>query len=260
VEVFMSDPIRTTQEKRLLHIVLDRPDKRNALNVELCQQLVQALDHADADPRVGAILLTGEGPAFCAGMDLREALEAPPTEINRTQEQLFSVGARMGTPIVAAVHGPAIAGGMGLVANCHVVVASAKATFGLTEVRLGLWPFLIYQSVVQAVGERRTIELALTGRLFGAAEAREYGLVHEVTSGEAVQERAAEIASRLSEASPTAVRSGLMFVQESRGKHGRMVNDLARDLRNQIWNGDDFREGLKAFWERREPRWPSIRQ
>jgi enoyl-CoA hydratase/carnithine racemase len=256
----MPDFIRIARENRLLRVVLNRPEKRNALNVEFCQQLVQALDHANADPRVGAILLSGEGPAFCAGMDLREALEAPPGEVNRTQEQLFTVGSRLGTPIVAAVHGPAIAGGTGLVANCHVAVASDNATFGLTEIRLGLWPFLIFGPVMQAVGERRAIELALTGRVFGAAEAKEYGLVHEVTSPEAVLERAAEIALQLSQGSATAIRSGLMFTEESRGKHGKAVNDLARDLRSQVWKSADFREGLKAYWEKREARWPSIRQ
>jgi enoyl-CoA hydratase/carnithine racemase len=256
----MPDLITTTQEKRLLRVVLNRPDKRNALNLELCHQLVQALDHADADPRVGAILLTANGSAFCAGMDLREALDAPPAEINRAQEQLFSAGARLRTPIVAAVHGPAIAGGTGLVANCQVVVASDDATFGLTEIRLGLWPFLIFRPVVQAMGERRAIELALTGRIFGAAEAQAYGLVHSVVPAASLSERATEIASRLAEASPTAVRSGLMFVEEVRGKDGRAASGLARDLRNQIWKSEDFREGLHAFWDKREPKWPSIRQ
>jgi enoyl-CoA hydratase/carnithine racemase len=256
----MPEFIQTSQEGRLLRVLLNRPEKRNALNLEFCHRLVQTLDHADADPRIGAILLEAAGTAFCAGMDLTEACTASPSEINRVQEQLFSFGARLGSPIVAAVQGPAIAGGTGVVANCHIAIAAEEATFGLTEVRIGLWPFLIHRPMTLAVGERRAIELALTGRVFGAAEAKEYGLVHEVVSAGRVRERALEVARGLASACPIAIRSGLMFTKEVRGKDQRQANDLARDLRTQIWKSGDFREGLAAFHEKRDPRWPSIRQ
>lgn len=256
----MPDFIQVKQEDRVLHIILNRPEKRNALNIDFCQQLVQTLDHADSDRSVGAVLVTANGPTFCAGMDLLEAQSVAAGEINRVQEQLFCVGSRIGTPIVAAVHGGAIAGGTGLVANCHIAIASEDATFGLTEVRIGLWPFLIYRTVVAAVGERRAIELALTGRIFSALEGKEYGLVQEVVPRSELIGRATTVAKQLSEASPSAVRSGLMFVQELRGKDSRQANDLARDLRTQIWKSADFREGLAAFRDKREPRWPSVRQ
>ena len=101
-------------------------------------------------------------------------------EINTVHEQLFTIGARLTKPLIAGVHGAALAGGAGLVANCHIVVAGPQASFGLTEIRLGLWPFLVYRAVASAMGERRTLELSLTGRIFGSSEAREFGLVHEL--------------------------------------------------------------------------------
>src|SRR5579864_760179 len=173
--------LEITQTGRVLHLALNRPEKRNALNLSLCSELVNALDRADADPSVGAILLTGNGKAFCAGMDLQEVLQTDRGELDRVHEQLFTSGFRLRKPIIAGVHGPAVAGGTGLAANAHILVASEDAHFGLTEVRIGLWPILIFRAVKAAVGERRATELALTGRWFQGREAYDYGLVHELS-------------------------------------------------------------------------------
>ena len=254
----MTDLLEVNREGRLLRITLNRPEKRNALSIELCHQLVITLDHAAADPHVGAILLSANGKSFCAGMDLSEILAADLKEASRVQEQLFSVSTRLTTPIVAAVQGAALAGGTGLVANCHVVIASEDATFGLTEIRLGLWPFLIFRSVALAIGERRATELALTARILNAQEAHGYGLVSEVCAGDALGAHAAEIARRLAYASPTAVRSGLMFVQEIRQRDSHQAAEFARSIRMQVLEGGDFQEGVHAFQEKREPRWPSL--
>jgi enoyl-CoA hydratase/carnithine racemase len=254
----MADLIETDRQGRLLRITLNRPDKRNALNIELCRQLVVALERAAADAHVGAVLLTAKGKAFCAGMDLTEVLAADTAEIHRVQEQLFTIGVRSTIPVVAAVHGAALAGGTGLVANCHVVVAAEDALFGLTEVRIGLWPFLIFRPVAAAVGERRAVELALTGRTFGAWEARDYGLVHEIAAPADLEQRAAEIGFVLANSSPTAVRSGLMFVQEIQHCDWRQVGEIARLARNRVFEGPDFHEGVRAFQEKRAPQWPSL--
>src|SRR5216683_6740607 len=172
--------IETRLDGRVLHIVLNRPEKRNALNMQLCQELVGAFHHADRDHTAGCILLYGNGPGFCSGMDLAEARDADPLHVMELQEKLFTVINRTRTPIVAAVHGAALAGGSGLAANAHIIVAGPDAKFGMTEIRVGLWPVLVYRAVELAVGERRATELCLTGRIFGAEEAREYGLVTEV--------------------------------------------------------------------------------
>jgi enoyl-CoA hydratase/carnithine racemase len=255
----MSDLLQVTRQERLLRIALNRPEKRNALNVTLCRELVSALEHADADRGIGAVLLTGNGKSFCAGMDLSEVLSADAAEIHRVQEQLFTVGVRLTKPIVAAVHGAALAGGTGLVANCHIVIAATDAVFGLTEIHVGLWPFLIFRSVAHAVGERRTVELALTGRTFNAPEAREAGLVHEITSPDSLAERAAEIALSIAGACPTALRSGLMFVREVRGRTWEDAREIARQVREQVFRSPDFKEGIEAFLEKRPPHWPTIR-
>ena len=253
----MSELLETVREGRLLHLTLNRPDKRNALNIDLCRSLVEAIEGASRDRGVGAILLTANGSAFCAGMDLGEIAEgANSNSLNALHEQIFTCGARLEKPMVGAVAGPALGGGTGLVANCHVVVASGDATFGLTEIRLGLWPFLVFRAVSAALGERRTVELALTGRIFPAQEARELGLIHEVSAD--AEARAHEIALALSEGSPTAIQNGLSFVQQVRGLGWDRAGELARMVREDVFGSDDFAEGIRAFLEKRSPKWPSL--
>jgi len=253
----MTDVLHSVCEGRLLRLTLNRPEKRNALDTALCRTLLDALDDAAADPAVGAILLIANGRAFCAGMDLAEIeQDGRAAEIDALHERLFTIGARLAKPLIAGVQGPVLGGGVGLVANCHIVVAGPEADFGLTEIRLGLWPFLVHRAVAGALGERRTLELSLTGRIFSAAEAFQFGLVHEVCDGAAV--RACEIARTVAGFSPMAIQSGMAFVQRVRGLGRQDADAIARDARSQVFAGDDFREGIRAFREKRSPRWPSL--
>jgi methylglutaconyl-CoA hydratase len=248
--------IDVVQTGRVLRIALNRPEKRNALSVELCRALLNAVETAANDPTVGAILLTGNGPSFCAGMDLAELGSVGFDKVDQMHEQLFTLGARLVKPLIAAVDGPALGGGTGLVANCHIVVASERATFGLTEIRLAMWPFLIYRPVVTALGERRTMELALTGRIFGAAEAKEMALVHEVAA-DAVA-RAAEIAEVVAAYSPASIRTGLQFVQQLQDGGWKHAVEVARMVRADVFESEDFLEGIRAFREKRPAQWPSL--
>ncbi len=253
----MSESLQITREGRVLHLALNRPDRRNALNIDLCTSLGAALENAENDPAVGAVLLSGNGKSFCAGMDLHEVLSTTGGDVNEVHESIFTAGIRMTKPLIAAVHGAALAGGTGLAANCHVVVAADDATFGLTEIRIGLWPFVIFRTIVAALGQRRATELALTGRIFDANEARDYGLVHQVVEPAALLQRAQEIAGAIAEASPTAIHAGLAFVRDARGKSWEEAGHLARQMRNEVFRSADFQEGIRAFQEKRPPRWTS---
>lgn len=252
----MTEILEISRSGRVLTLRLNRPEKRNALNAELCRRLVRAMEAADSDPAIGAIVLAANGPAFCAGMDLAEVRPDNPDEINLAHEQLFTIGTRMVKPLIGVIAGPALGGGTGLVANCHIGIASEHATFGLTEIRLGLWPFLVFRVVTAAVGERRAVEMALTGRTFAAREAKELGLIHEVAMDPG--ERAREVAEGIAASSPTSIRSGMAFVHEVRGRNWRDAGEIAARVRNEVFQTADFREGILAFREKRRPKWPSL--
>ncbi|HKE27750.1 MAG TPA: enoyl-CoA hydratase/isomerase family protein [Bryobacteraceae bacterium] len=252
----MSDLLQSEQNGRVLRLVLNRPEKRNALNFELCRLLVDAIGHANRDPQIGVIVLAGAGDCFSAGMDIGEVQDLRPETIGNVHEQLFTLSARLSKPLIGEVQGAAYGGGVGLVANCHIVLAAEGAKFGLTEIRLGLWPFLVFRAISVALGERRAVELALTGRIFDAAEAKQMGLVQEIARD--LPKRAMEVAWQLGEASPSAIRSGLSFVHEVRGKDWEMAGLIARRVREEVFHTGDFNEGIRAFREKRKPKWPSL--
>ena len=254
----MSELLLVERQDRVVRLVMNRPQKRNALSFALCRELVDAIGHADRDLSVGAIVLAANGTCFSAGMDLEEVGGLRPEDISEVHEQLFTMPFRLNKPLIGEIDGAALGGGMGLVANCHIAMASEQARFGLTEIRLGLWPFLIFRTVLAAVGERRAVELALTGRIFGPEEAKELGLIHEVTRD--VHVRAMEVAWELSKSSPTAIRNGLTFVQEIRGKDWQKAGLIGRRMREEIFSSGDFLEGIRSFREKRLPKWPSLSQ
>jgi enoyl-CoA hydratase/carnithine racemase len=249
--------IQKKQDGRVLRITLNRPEKRNALNLALCHELVDAIDHADADHGVGAIVLNANGPVFCSGMDLQEACVIDHGELARIHERLFTTIQRVRTPIIGAVHGAALAGGTGLAANAHILYAAPNTRFGLTEIRIALWPVLIFRAVQHAIGERRTVELSLTGREFKAAEALYYGLISDVV--EHPLAKAMETAHSIAAFSPIAIGAGLDFVHQVRGRDWDHAGRVARETRDRLIANEDFKEGTQAFLEKRAPVWPSLK-
>ncbi len=253
----MSASLETSLENRVLRVVLNRPEKRNALTLALCEELAGTLERACGDKNTAAILLEARGNVFCAGMDLEEALAGNAEEHAAVHERIFTVGARLTIPLVAAVSGPALGGGLGLVANAHIVVAVQGTSFGLTEIRLGMWPFVVYRAVAAAIGERRALELALTGRIFGTNDAISWGLVHHVVPAFEFEDRAWEIASAVASFSRDTVSRGMAFVNQTRGIDLRGAGEAAARARKPVFEGPDFREGVEAFREKRPPKWRS---
>jgi len=252
--------LRTKREGRLLRITLDRPEKRNALNSDLCRELLARMEEADADRGIGAILLDAAGSIFCSGMDLEESLLPDAADRNALHKSLFSLGQRIHTPLIASVHGAALAGGIGLVATAHIALSSEDAWFSLPEIRIGMFPFVLWRPLVLAIGERRALELSLTGRKFAAPEAVAMGLVHGIIPATELATRAEGLAHELSERSPEAVRRGLALVHESREMSLNDALDHADRLRARMFQSPDYREGVWAFQEKRQPRWPSLQE
>jgi methylglutaconyl-CoA hydratase len=253
----MGERLIVRREGRVARITMNRPEARNALDSDLCSALLGAIADANADPAVGAILLDAAGSAFCAGMDLKEPGAFDSSSLVPLHVDLFSFGRDLTRPMVAAVQGPALGGGTGLALNAHIVLAGESARFGLTETRIGLWPYAIFPVVAAAVGGRKAAQLAITGRVVEAAEAAALGLADDVVPDDQLAGRAAELAAGLARGSSEAVAAGLRFLRDAEGLALDEIQRLAAERRRVAQRTADFREGVDAFLEKREPVWPS---
>jgi len=243
-----------TREKRVLRLTLDRGEQRNRLDGALCRSLAEALIEAEGDGSVGAVLLEAAGPVFsegfASGEEGGEDTEAQTLLFGRTRPWL--------KPVVAAVQGPCLGAGLGLLAQAHIVIAAQGTQFGLTEIRLGGFPFITFPALVDVMGRRRALELALTGRLFSVSEAREFGLVHEICPAFELEDRAAHTVHHLASLSPAAVGSGLEFAAQMGGLGAARAQELAVRMAQQACSSADYAEGTAARRENRAPRWPSL--
>jgi methylglutaconyl-CoA hydratase len=244
-----------------LWIRINRPDKRNALSPSLIRDLGAALDAAQADAAIRTIIITGNGKAFSSGLDLeilREISDRSHDENladSKTLAALFLRIHRFPKPVIAAVNGPAIAGGCGLATVCDFTIASTEAKFGYTEVRIGFVAAIVAVFLMRIVGEKITRDLLLTARIFDAEEALKLGLVSEVVSPDQLDARAAEIADALAANSPSSLLATKQLL--SRIPTTDIESDLnaACELNAQVRATPDCKEGVTSFLEKRKPTW-----
>jgi len=241
-------------------ITLNRPDKRNAISFELIDDLLRAFDEVAKSDAI-VVILTGAGRAFSSGMDLEnlKALVGRTAEENlqdsQTMVQMFRSLYEFPLVTIAAVNGPAIAGGTGLALLCDFTLAVPEAKFGYTEVRIGFVPAIVSTFLLRQVGEKHARDLLLTGRIIGAEEAMRMGLVNEIVAPDQLLARARELAGTLMENSPGSLRA----TKELLSDHAR--NDLDTQIDAAVRENAavrlsaDFREGISSFLEKRKPVW-----
>ncbi len=245
-------------------VTLDRPDARNAYSGEMVTSLVQALASAQADGQVRCVLLTGAGRAFSAGGDLKlmrrhaGMFEGDPFALKQNYQQgIQSVPrafAAFGKPVVAAVNGAAIGAGLDLACMCDIRVASARAKFGSTFVKLGLVPGDGGAYLLQRViGLPRTLELTLTGDIIDAQRALDIGLVHEVVEPDVLLDRAREIALKICGNAPIAVQLTRRACYQAQQQDLHQALDTAATYQGIAQNTEDHDEGVDALLEKRPP-------
>ncbi|HEY7753349.1 MAG TPA: enoyl-CoA hydratase-related protein [Steroidobacteraceae bacterium] len=257
--------LRITRDPRgVVTLTLDRPEAKNALSGELVARLTDALAALAADGAVRAIVLTGAGEVFCAGADIgemRSAGSAPPAQ-NEADAGRFAgmleALERLPQPTLAVVNGAAMGGAVGLVACCDIALASDRARFALSEVRLGLVPAMISPYVMRAIGVRQARRWFLTGEAMDAARALAVGLVHEVAQAGDLAALAARTVEALGAGGPSAQREIKRLIRHVTGRSEATDAALRADTAAWIARvraGEEAREGLTAFLERRKPGW-----
>lgn len=241
-------------------ITLDRPDKRNPIGPLLIGELVHALEAARQNEAVRVVVITGAGKAFSAGGDLSaisgQAEEGSRSPIRpRSLTQLFPAMHALGKPIIAMVNGHTLAGGMGLMVACDLVLASDQATFGLTEINVGLWPMMITIEIVRNIGRKKALELMLTGKRIDAAEAEAIGLVNRVVPADRLEEETMTLARQIAAHSPATMALGLRAFYESQDMDFETgLAHLEGEL-GKVLTLEDAREGIMAFLQKRPPQW-----
>jgi methylglutaconyl-CoA hydratase len=243
-------------------VTLDRPEIRNAFDDALIAALTKALRELDADESVRAVVLAGNGPAFCAGADLNwmKRMGGYGYEQNLADAQALAAMLktldRMCKPTLARVHGPAFAGGVGLVAACDIAIGSPQAKFCLSEAKLGLSPATISPYVVRAMGERMARRYFLTAEVFDAAEAQRIGLLTAVSPSERLDGEIDEILGHIVQGGPQALAKikDLIRTVASGPVDESMIADTARRIA-EIRVSPEGREGIASFLEKRKPSW-----
>jgi enoyl-CoA hydratase len=244
----------------VLIVTMNRPKARNALSGEMLALLRQAWDQADDDPGIRACVLTGAGGAFCAGADLKAMTRAHPGDQFASGDSDLSViepllkGRRLTKPLIAAVEGPAVAGGTEILQATDIRIAGQSARFGVSEARWGLFP--LGGSAVRLprqIPYTIAAELLLTGRHISAAEAREIGLIGEVVPDGQALPRALEIAGLIAANGPVAVRAILRTIRETEGMAENEAFKVESQIGMSVFRSEDAKEGPRAFTEKRRP-------
>jgi methylglutaconyl-CoA hydratase len=256
--------LHTHTESGILTITMNRPDKRNALNPEMMEDLTHAFIAAGDDPSCRVIMLTGAGSAFCAGLDLDhlETLRAKTPEDHRRDSERIARLLRTlydtPKPTIAAVNGAAIAGGMGLATICDFTLAIPEAKFGYTEVQIGFVPAIVSAFLRGQIGDKRSRDLLLTGRLIKAQEAFDLGLITRVIPEQDLMVEARRLACSLLRNSPAAMQATKRLLSEHAHHHLDQETESAIAANAEARNTEDFKEGIRAFLEKRKPEWPSL--
>jgi methylglutaconyl-CoA hydratase len=243
------------QTPQITHLTLNRPERRNALTIELMSELTAAIETANAEVKQRILILGGAGKAFCTGLDLEEAAKAEPHVTAETAARMFLALAETRLVTIATVHGVAVAGGAGIMSACDFVIAAERTKIGYPEVRRGLVAGLVMTFLRRQLRERDLRELLLASELITAERAREIGLVNRVVPSGELESEAQKIAASVLQGAPGAISNSKRLLEELWATSVRQ--DIARALRHHLEarESSESQEGIAAFNEKRPASW-----
>ncbi|HEV7415293.1 MAG TPA: enoyl-CoA hydratase-related protein [Tianweitania sediminis] len=257
----MSEPISIERRGAVQWIVIDREERRNALNERVAAGIATGLDLAEADRSVRAVVLTGAGTkAFCAGGDLQPAADGTPFTINAADPRHYvaKLLKRMDAcrlPLIARINGHALAGGFGLVCACDMAVCTDNAMLGVSEVKVGLFPMMILPYLLRILSYRRMMELCVTGEPITGRDAVAEGIVNYAVPAEDLDAKLDWLLARITDKSPTGIRLGKQALGKIREMSTESALEYAQFMLANMARTQDAREGFAAFAEKRSPQW-----
>lgn len=255
--IYMYNTIQIEVKENIGIIRLNRPDKLNAINLQMVEELVKALDELENNNDVKIVIITGNGRAFSAGADVKEMLETPLEDImKRGHMPLWEKLRSFKKPIIAALNGITAGGGLELAMACDIIIAAESAKLGQPEINLGIIPGAGgTQRLTRTVGKFRAMELVLTGKLISAREAEAYGLVNKVVPDNSLLDEAIKLAKEIA----TKPAITLMLAKEAVNKAWDTLLQQGLDIERRNFylalSTEEAKEGMKAFIEKRKPRW-----
>ena len=251
----MSAPLRVSRQDGVARLLLDRPEKRNALNDELVRALKDALREADADGAVRVIAVEGAGKDFCSGADLSALRRIATASVMENLEdvdslaELFLLPRRLRKPVVALVKGRALAGGCGLATSCDLVLAAESARFGYPEVQIGFVPAMVMAILRRNVSEKRAFELIVRGNQLPAGEAERIGLINHVFADDDFDAQAGAVLAELASRSPSAVQLSKRLLYHSDGMGFEAAIRAGADVNVVARMTEDLQAGVARFVE-----------
>ena len=248
------------EKGHLLTITLNRPEKKNALNPVLFRELAFALKYAKHNADVWAVVIAAAGDVFCAGADLKSFAGEADQKLSTIPEPhgeiiLGDVFARLHKPCIAKVHAPVYAGGFLIVCGCTHVISVDNATFSLPEVKRGLFPFQVMQSMLHIMPARMVLDFCIRAKSLNATEAEKIGLVSKVVTKETLDAEVQALVDEIFQYSPSAIRLGLEAFDNLKKVPAADAHTYLKQMLSLAVNTEDAAEGLAAFAEKRKPIW-----
>jgi len=239
-------------------VTLNRPEQRNPLSATMLRDLGAAFRWCQQEPEVRAAVVTGAGDrAFCAGADL-SSFDGGMTDLERHRSrdlfvELFALMVSLGKPIVGRINGHALAGGFGLACSCDLLVSTDTATFGTPEINVGIWPMMIQAILSRNVPRKVLLEMEMLGDRWTATQLQGFGLINRVVPHDQLDSAVKEITDKLVKKSPVAMRLGRVSFYRQQDMEFRAALDYLHSQFTLVTLTEDSKEGIKAFFEKREP-------
>ena len=247
--------IRVETSEGVARITLARP-KHNILNIEMMKEIISELEAVAQDADITCLVFFGEGRSWCAGVDVGEHKPEMVDEMMAVFSRIFEIMDTLEIPTIAAVHGPALGGGMELAIACDIIIAAKSAAFGQPEIKLGFLPPYAAVRLPELIGPAKAIEICTTGKIYAADEAHGLGLVGSVVEDAGFAEAVEKRINEISACSPVIIRLNKRAVKAQMGKgFSEAMRDVGDLFLNTLMKTEDTREGIASFYEKRRPEW-----